>query len=148
MPTCASAAPCDARTIEAVRALTRVSRVVERASGGLSLAHYRVLAAIAEGDERASRVAHRLALGKPTVSASVEALCARGLLDRSPVVADQRAVRLRLTSAGRELLEQAEQSMVAAVEALAQRSGRRDEVISALEALGLALDAIDAERFR
>ena len=92
-------------SVEAVQSLTRASKVMERASGGLSLAHYRVLAAVAAGDERASRVAARLALGKPTVSASVEALCARGLLVRSGVAGDQRAIQLSLTEPGRELLE-------------------------------------------
>jgi DNA-binding MarR family transcriptional regulator len=134
--------------LEAVRALTRLARVMERAVGDLSLAHLRVLSAVASGDERASRVADRLALGKPTVSASVEVLCARSLLSRSPVAGDQRAVRLELTGAGRELLERSEQSIVLCVEALAARTGRRDEVIGALAALGAALDEAAAERSR
>src|ERR1700728_2063445 len=74
---------------EAVRALARATRILERGSGELSLAHYRVLSAIASGDERASRVAKRLAIGKPTVSAAVEALAQRGLLVRSAVDGDQ-----------------------------------------------------------
>ena len=77
--------------VAAVRAVARLARVLERASGDLSMAHYRVLAAVADGDERASRVAARLALGKPTISASVDALCRRGLLTREDVVHDQRA---------------------------------------------------------
>ncbi|MGD0944166.1 MAG: MarR family winged helix-turn-helix transcriptional regulator [Acidimicrobiales bacterium] len=136
----------DPRTVEAVQALTRASKVMERASGGLSLAHYRVLAAVAAGDERASRVAARLALGKPTVSASVEALCARGLLIRSGVAGDQRAVQLRLTKAGTELLEDAHRAMTSALEDLAARTGRRDELIDALVALGSAIDQAAAER--
>ncbi len=131
---------------EAVQALTRASKVLERASGGLSLAHYRVLAAVAAGDARASRVAARLALGKPTVSASVEALCSRGLLVRSGFAGDQRAIQLSLTEAGRELLEGAQQSMSAALEDLAARTGRRDEVIKALVALGSAIDEAAAGR--
>src|ERR1700722_4197232 len=86
--------------IEAVRALSRVSRLLERASGELSLSHYRVLSAIASGDQRASRVAARLAVGKPTISASVESLCQRGLLARSAVDGDHRAAALHLTAAG------------------------------------------------
>jgi DNA-binding MarR family transcriptional regulator len=86
--------------VEAVRALARASRVLERASGELSLAHYRVLSAIASGDERASRVASRLAIGKPTISAAVDTLCQRGLLLRSDVDGDQRVASLRLTSEG------------------------------------------------
>jgi DNA-binding MarR family transcriptional regulator len=103
----------DSRALEAVRALTRASKVMERASGGLSLALYRVLAAVAAGDERASRVATRLALGKPTVSTSVDALCARGLLVRSGVAGDHRAVQLTLTELGRELLGDVEVAMTA-----------------------------------
>ena len=113
-------------SVEAVLSLTRASKMMERASGGLSLAHYRVLTAVAAGDERASRVAERLALGKPTVSASVEALCARGLLLRSGVAGDQRAIQLTLTEAGAELLEGAQQAMTSALEDLASRTGRRE----------------------
>jgi DNA-binding MarR family transcriptional regulator len=110
----------------------------------LSLAHYRVLAAVAAGDARASRVAARLALGRPTVSASVEALSARGLLVRSGVACDQRAIQLSLTAAGAEVLEGAQLSMISALEDLAARTGRRDEVISALVALGSAIDEMAA----
>ncbi|MFZ2057240.1 MAG: MarR family winged helix-turn-helix transcriptional regulator [Acidimicrobiales bacterium] len=138
----------EARTVEAVQALTRASRVMERASDGLSLAHYRVLSAIAAGDERASRVAVRLALGKPTVSASVEALCSRGLLVRSTIAGDQRAVQLSLTEAGMETLERAQLAMTSDLEALAARAGRRDDVIDALVALGRAIDQAAAERRR
>jgi DNA-binding MarR family transcriptional regulator len=130
--------------VEAVQSLTRASKVLERASGGLSLAHYRVLAAVAAGDARASRVAARLALGKPTVSASVEALSARGLLVRSGVACDQRAIQLSLTAAGADVLEGAQLSMTSALEDLAARTGRRDEVISALVALGAAIDEMAA----
>ncbi|MGA3351714.1 MAG: MarR family winged helix-turn-helix transcriptional regulator [Acidimicrobiales bacterium] len=136
----------EARAVAAVQALTRASKVMERAAGGLSLAHYRVLAAVAAGDERASRVAARLALGKPTVSASVEALCARGLLVRSAVEGDQRAVQLSLTDAGTELLDAAQKEMISALEGLAARTGRPDEVIEALVTLGSAIDLAAAER--
>jgi DNA-binding MarR family transcriptional regulator len=83
--------------IEAVRALARASRFLERSSDELSLAHYRVLAAVASGDERASRVAQRLAIGRPTISAAVDALGQRGLLSRGTVEGDQRATALHLT---------------------------------------------------
>ena len=75
-------APLDAATIGVLRALARLARVIERAGDELNLAQYRVLVAIASGDERASRVATRLAIGKPTVSAIVEALHDRGLVPR------------------------------------------------------------------
>ena len=70
------------------------------------MANYRVLAAIASGDQRASRIATKLALGKPTISASVESLCKRGLLARSGVEGDQRGATLQLTSEGKSVAQQ------------------------------------------
>lgn len=131
--------------VEAVRALARASRILERASGGLSLAHYRVLAAIASGDERASRIAARLALGKPTISASVESLCQRGLLARG-VEADQRVAVLRLTEAGRAVLEGVEAEMVHRLEALRARTPCGDQLLESLVWLGRAIDDSIAER--
>src|ERR1700761_7040788 len=89
-------------SVDAVRALARAARVLERASGQISLAQYRVLSAVAAGDERASRIAERLELGRPTISAAVATLCRHGLLVRDEVVADQRATDLRLTPSGAE----------------------------------------------
>lgn len=127
-------------TISAVRALTRLSRALERRAGDLSLAHYRVLAAVAQGDERATRVAERFALGKPAVSASVEALCARGLLVRGGDSDDQRAVALALTPVGQQLLGEVEAAMAAELSDLAARTGKPAAVLEALSLLGPALD--------
>jgi DNA-binding MarR family transcriptional regulator len=141
-------APGTTEATRAVRALIRLSRALERRGGEISLAHYRVLMAVAQGDERASRVAERLALGKPAVSASVEALCARGLLTRSGYAGDQRSIALALTPAGQGLLEEAEAAMSAELEVLAARTGRRAEVLEALSLLGTALEERAAERRR
>jgi DNA-binding MarR family transcriptional regulator len=136
----------DMTTIEAVRTLVRVTRLLERASGELSLPHYRVLAAVAEGDERASRVAARLALGKPTISASVDALCRRGLLTREDAVSDQRAVTLRLTPAGVATLRAAEAAMTARLDEVLARTPRGPDIPAALARLGMGLDRVIAER--
>ena len=134
-------------TPDAARVLARLSRLMERASGDLSLPHYRVLSAIADGDERATRLAERLALGKPTISASVEALCRRGLLTREAVAGDQRASALRLTPAGAAALAAAESAMVQRLALLASQSPEAAHAVAALPALGAALDsAMDARR--
>ena len=135
-----------ARVVQAVRALARASRVLERASGELNLAHYRVLSAVASGDERASRVAARLALGKPTVSAAVDALCRRGLLTRTAEAGDQRAIALALTVAGRSLLERVEDEMVATITGLSARTPNPAQVIESLGWIGGAIDQVHAER--
>jgi DNA-binding MarR family transcriptional regulator len=133
-------------SVEAVRALARASRLLERASGDLSLPHYRVLAAVADGDERASRVATRLALGKPTISASVDALCRRGLLTREDTANDQRASTLRLTAAGRSVLTDTETAMTARLDAVLAHTAQPAHVTVALEQLGVGLDRLADER--
>jgi DNA-binding MarR family transcriptional regulator len=134
------------RSIQAVRAAARVSRVLERSSPDLNLAHYRVLSAVSSGDERASRVAERLALGRPTVSASVDSLCARGLLDRGEVAGDQRASALSLTPAGERLLSSIESEMITRISALCARTPDADRVMESLAWLGFALDEALEER--
>jgi DNA-binding MarR family transcriptional regulator len=134
----------------AVRAVARMSRVLERACTercDLSMAHYRVLAAVSDGDERASRVAARLALGKPAISASVEALCRRGLLAREESAGDQRVVTLRLTPAGRAALLQAEQAMTERLRAVLAHTSEGPEVMASLERLATGLDGYAAERW-
>ncbi|HVV18771.1 MAG TPA: MarR family winged helix-turn-helix transcriptional regulator [Pseudonocardiaceae bacterium] len=138
----------DPRAVEAVRALARASRILERASGELNLAHYRVLSAIASGDERASRIAARLALGKPTISATVDSLCQRGLLSRTGESTDQRVAVLRLTDAGRELLAGVEEEMLRRLADLRSRTPDGDQLIESLVWLGRAIDEITAEKFR
>jgi DNA-binding MarR family transcriptional regulator len=132
--------------VEALHALVRLSRLLERASGELSLAHYRVLAAVADGDERASHVAARLALGKPAISASVDALCRRQLLVREQSADDQRVVALRLTQAGRAVLADTESAMLARLDSVLRHADEPGHVVAAMAGLGAALDRLSAER--
>jgi DNA-binding MarR family transcriptional regulator len=132
--------------VAAIRALARMARQLERSSGGLNLAHYRVLAAVADGDERASRVADRLALGKPTVSAAVESLTKRGLLSREDAADDRRAATLALTPSGKLALATVEEEMLERLDNLTSRTADPDAVLKALAQLGEALDEVADER--
>jgi DNA-binding MarR family transcriptional regulator len=141
-------APDPARArCEAVRALARASRLLERASGEVNLAHYRVLAAIASGDERASRIATKLALGKPTVSASVEWLFKRGFLARGGVAGDQRAASLQLTPEGTRWLTAVEAAMATWLEEVCARTPVPDQTMQALVWMGEAIEQVAAEQF-
>jgi DNA-binding MarR family transcriptional regulator len=137
-----------AQLVEAVRALARLSRVLERSAVELSLADYRLLVAVEAGEGRASRLAAKLALGKPAVSATVDSLCRRGLLTRSTVVGDNRAVALAVTPEGLALLEKAEAEMADRLRRLTCRTPDPAGVIAALGWLGDALEAVMAERDR
>jgi DNA-binding MarR family transcriptional regulator len=132
--------------VRAVRALARASSVLERASSELSLAHYRVLAAISSGSARASRIADRLAVGKPTISAAVDSLERRGLLERLAVADDQRASTLRLTPEGERVLRRVEVEMTARLDDLCGRVPDSGRLLESLVWLGDAIDARMAER--
>lgn len=96
---------------DAARALVRVARMLEHACCELTLPQYRLLVMVASGDHRASKLAGRLALSKPTVTAVVEGLVERGFLARSEVSGDRRAVQLSLTEAGRDALARTDAAM-------------------------------------
>ncbi|MGH7642414.1 MAG: MarR family winged helix-turn-helix transcriptional regulator [Candidatus Dormibacteria bacterium] len=123
----------------AVETLTRVARILERASGELSLSHYRVLTMVAAGDGRASRLAERLALGKPAISAAVDSLVKRGMLSRSGEDPDRRATRLEITTSGRGALAACESAMADALAELLRHTEDVPPILRALEDLSLAL---------
>ncbi|MGC8509623.1 MAG: MarR family winged helix-turn-helix transcriptional regulator [Acidimicrobiales bacterium] len=133
-----------AQSVDAVRALTRVARALERACGDLPMAHYRVLSAIAAGEDRASRVAERLALGRPAVSAAVDALSRQGYLVGERVAGDARAVDLRLSATGAALVARVERAMTDLFDDLRRATPEGDCLLRALAALNGVLD----ERYR
>ncbi|HEY1763252.1 MAG TPA: MarR family transcriptional regulator [Acidimicrobiales bacterium] len=132
--------------LEAVRGFARAVRILERSSRELSMPHYRVLASVATGEERASRVAERLELGRPAISSAVEALCAHGFMERREVEGDQRAVDLRVTPEGAVVLERVEREMTEALRALCARIDGGEQLIASLAALDGAVDALYAEK--
>lgn len=124
----------DARA--AVHALTRASRILERSLSGLSLADFRVLSAVAAGEARASRLAQRLALGKPAISSTVDSLVRRGLLRREVHGTDQRALDLALTGDGEVAHRAAESSLAAVVLELADGTDDPAATLSVLAEMG------------
>jgi DNA-binding MarR family transcriptional regulator len=135
----------DQAVAAAVQAITRVSRMLERASGELSLADFRMLSAIAGGEARATRLAARLAVGKPAVSAGVDSLVRRGYVERSRVEGDQRASALSLTPAGFDVHARVEAEMVQRLRRLCERTEGGDELIELLGRLGGAVEEVMAE---
>jgi len=87
---------------------------VDRVDGGLDLVGPGVvavdagfddgLALVDEGGERASQLADLLAVAKPTITAVVDGLVERGLLERTSVQGDRRSIRLTLTKGGTQAL--------------------------------------------
>lgn len=108
------------RAVAAGRAAARLARQVEvgLAAVGLSLSQYRVLAFLGEGCAGASFLASKLAVSKPSLTAVVDGLVARGLIEREHEKADRRRVSHILTGAGRDLLVAADASIEARLSAI------------------------------
>lgn len=96
---------CDGVRVLARLALT-TSRVCDET--GLSLVQYRLLCFIAEEPQRAGKLAERLAVSRPTLTAATRALEERGLVLREPVPGDGRGIQLRLTPTGEAAQREAE----------------------------------------
>lgn len=127
--------------------LARLARVLEKHTGGeLSLAHYRVLGLLARGDERISRLAARLDVTKPTLTAIVENLVERGYLRRESADGDRRVVRLSLTEAGAAAMQTSGGELRALLDDLLARCADPGAVVAALDDLRNALDERWSER--
>jgi DNA-binding MarR family transcriptional regulator len=130
----------------AARTIALLGRVLERAAGDLTLAQYRVLAMVSAGDERASLLAGRLAITKPSVSAVVDGLVERGYLAREPVDGDRRAIRLRITTDGTKALGAAEAAMAERLEPLVDALDDQAGFVEDLDQIAAVLRARFAAR--
>ena len=74
----------------------------------LTLPQYRVLGILAEGSAAASGLADRLAVRRPSITALIDGLVARGFVDRRQEDTDRRRVELRLTPEGISTLARAD----------------------------------------
>src|SRR6185436_202438 len=109
-------------TVDAVRALARLAKSAEMALGSveLSLAQYRVLVFLSDHDAAAaSALASRLDVTRPTITALVDGLVARGLVERRAARVDRRRVEHHLTPAGERVLADADAAIIGRLDAVA-----------------------------
>jgi DNA-binding MarR family transcriptional regulator len=131
------------------RAQSASFRHLERSAADLALSpgQFSQLAAIeANPGINQRRLAELFGLDKSTLSPAVDALAARGLVQRTRAAADGRAWSLALTPQGRHLLVR----MRAKIEgqerviAAALTPVERERLLDALRRIEAALDAVDA----
>ncbi|HEY8545114.1 MAG TPA: MarR family transcriptional regulator [Acidimicrobiales bacterium] len=134
--------------VAAARAVAFTARRLERSLGEMTLPQFRVLALVASSTERASRIAERAAVSRPSLTGLLDGLEARGWVRRVLVDGDRRGVLLEVTDDGRDALGNAERCMAAALDSLLTDpdgtdpdDGRRDVALRGLAALGAALRA-------
>jgi long-chain acyl-CoA synthetase len=109
----------------------------------LTLPQYRVLGILAEGSAASSGLADRLAVRPPSITAVIDGLVARGLVDRAQEDSDRRRITLRLTEEGTRMVAQANTSVDEHLAAIARCLPSKDEAraLRALELWGQALTA-------
>jgi DNA-binding MarR family transcriptional regulator len=105
----------------------------------LTLPQFRVLSRLSERDYRAAELADSLEVGRPTLTATVDGLVRRGLIERHrDLPGDRRGVLLRLTPAGRTLQRALEARAIAGVAALLADASAAER-----EALAVGLAALE-----
>jgi DNA-binding MarR family transcriptional regulator len=134
----------DSQAVEALLTILRISRVLERIDAGVSPQQYRMLKLIGEGGERSARLADRLAVARPTLTATADSLVAAGLAYREAEPGDRRVVRLRLTEAGQAVAARADVAYAEWFGELLDHTGQRDQIVADL----LRLDTAMTERRR
>jgi DNA-binding MarR family transcriptional regulator len=107
----------------------------------LTLPQYRVLGILAEGSAAASGLADRLAVRRPSITALIDGLVARGLVDRRQEDTERRRVELRLTPEGAETLARADVAVDEYLIAIAGHLPDKEEAMAlrSLELWALAL---------
>jgi DNA-binding MarR family transcriptional regulator len=106
----------------------------------MTLPQFRVLSVIASSSERASRLAEKAAMSRPSLTGLLDGLETRGWVQRVEVEGDRRGVSLEVTPAGADALKQAERAMTAELELVLRAApDDRPTVIDGLDALGRAI---------
>jgi long-chain acyl-CoA synthetase len=122
-----------------------LSKRVEVALGtvDLTLPQFRVLSILAEGSSAASGLADRLAVRRPSITALIDGLVARGLVDRRQEEDDRRRVALRLTKEGERILTEADRAVDDYIASLAGYLPTKEEAMAlrSLELWGRAMVA-------
>jgi DNA-binding MarR family transcriptional regulator len=126
----------------AAMTIIRLFRTLERVDAGLTPQQYRMLKLVGAGGERSARLAHKLAVAKPTLTATADGLVGAGLLYRETEVTDRRVVRLRLTPAGHAAVDRADAVYSAWLRQLFDAAGDPTRLAGDFDQLDVAIDSL------
>jgi DNA-binding MarR family transcriptional regulator len=130
------------RAAQTVMILLRLFRSLERVDTDLTPQQYRILKLAGAGGERSAKLAERLAVAKPTLTATADGLVAAGYARRDAEPGDRRVVRLCLTAAGHEAVDRADVAYTRWLEGLLAHTAEPGEVLHAVDVLGQAMDDV------
>ena len=125
-----------------VRLIARLTRIAEQAcqSTGISLPQYRLLGSVTDGPHRASELAARVGVSRPTLTSLVDGLETAGLLRRVPVPTDRRGVDLEATPDGLSAVARADVVLIERMMSLVP-SDRASQVVELVADMTRSLDA-------
>ena len=136
------------QVVAAARAAAKLARQVTIPLGevDLSLPQYRVLAFLEEGEAAPSDLAGRLSVSRPSITALMDGLITRGLVERRPDSDDGRRVHHHLTDDGRNVLQRADQAVGDRLVAIGTHvnAGDPSVLIASLARFGQAIRAARA----
>ena len=123
--------------------MARLGRHVELALSqvDLTIAQYRALVQLDVGAEAPTSLATQLAVTKPSITAVVEGLLQRSLVDRTASVEDRRRISVYLTDEGRRVLALADQAVGDRLGDVLAEVGDPQAALAGLESWRQAIDA-------
>ena len=134
------------RTSRVVMTLLRLFRALERVDTDLTPQQYRILKLAGAGGERSARLAERLAVAKPTLTATADGLVAAGYARRDAEPGDRRVVRLCLTESGRDAVGRADAAYGQWLDQILAHTSEPEAVRHALDTLNEAMDEVRRAR--
>ena len=115
-------APEETERVALARTLARLAKHVEvaLAHADVSPPQYRLLAYLSRGGELASVLAGQLDVSRPTITALVDNLVAKGLVERVPDPDDRRCISHVITDAGRAVLAAGDEALATHLDELTE----------------------------
>jgi DNA-binding MarR family transcriptional regulator len=141
-----SESQAEQRTSQLVMILLRMIRGLERVDTDLTPQQYRILKLAGAGGERSAKLAERLAVAKPTLTAIADGLVAAGYARRETEPRDRRVVRLCLTESGHAAVERADAAYGEWLDRLLAQTSAPEAVLHAFDALNEAMDEVRRAR--
>jgi long-chain acyl-CoA synthetase len=135
--------------VAAGRGAARLARTLENvlATVDLSLPQYRMLAFLDDmGSTAASALAGRLGVSRPSVTALIDGLVARGMAERTADPRDRRRVAHVITATGQAALAAADAAVTDRLASLSDKVESAEEREVAYRGLAIWLGALNAER--
>jgi DNA-binding MarR family transcriptional regulator len=133
------------------RAMVAVAaRSLSAVAEDITIAQYRTLVVLASrGPQKLADLAEQLGVTPPTAGRMCERLVRRGLVARHRAQADRRVVRISLTAAGRQIVDDAtrQRRMFLARILAVLPAAQREEVAAALRAFAAAAGEVPDEEW-